>query len=76
MAKLGHRQSTRLVAAVPPKPPLWLTAVNAVFTAWGANPPATLIDKGNGAGYDTRVPAFAARVVSSGWTDFNKVQRP
>lgn len=58
----------------PQAPPQWVTAVNAVFTAWGTNPPATLIDKGNGAGYDTRVPAFEARVVSSGWTDFNKVQ--
>ncbi len=60
--------------AYPQAPPAWVAAVNGVFTTWGDDPPAALIDKGNGAGYYNRVPAFEQKVVSSGWTDFDKVK--
>jgi hypothetical protein len=59
--------------AYPQSPPQWVAAVNAVFAAWGDNPPAKLIDKGNGPDYD-RVQPFERKLVSTDWTDFNKVQ--
>ena len=57
-------------------PPQWVAAVNAVFTAWGDSPAANLIDKGiGGQGTYDRVLTFEAKLVSSDWTDFDKVKK-
>jgi hypothetical protein len=70
------REPSALSPGYPKSPPPWVTAVDAVLAAWGANPPDNLINKGLGALPNLdRVLDFQKKLVSSDWTDFDKVKK-
>ena len=72
----GWKEPSALSPGYPKSPPSWVTAVDAVLATWGNNPPDNLINKGLGELPNwQRVLDSQSKLVSSDWTDFDKVKK-